>query len=34
VRGEGKNPDTGPVSTTKPHGFAGKVLEIAGALTE
>jgi wobble nucleotide-excising tRNase len=34
MHGEGKNPDTEPVSTTELHGFVGKVLEIAGALTE
>jgi hypothetical protein len=34
MHGEGKNPDTEPVSTTELHGFVGKVLEIAGTLTE
>jgi wobble nucleotide-excising tRNase len=34
MHGEGKNPDTEPVSATELHGFVGKVLEIAGALTE
>ena len=34
MHGEGKNPDTEPVSTTELYGFVGKVLEIAGALTE
>jgi wobble nucleotide-excising tRNase len=34
MHGEGKNPDTEPISATELHGFVGKVLEIAGALTE
>jgi hypothetical protein len=34
MHGEGRNPDTEPVSTTELHGFVAKVLEIAGALTE
>jgi wobble nucleotide-excising tRNase len=34
MHGEGEKPDTEPVSTTELHGFVGKVLEIAGALTE
>jgi wobble nucleotide-excising tRNase len=34
MHGEGKNPDTEPVSATELHGFVGKVLEFAGALTE
>jgi hypothetical protein len=34
MHGEGKNPDTEPVSAIELHGFVGKVLEIAGALTE
>lgn len=34
MHGEGKNPDTEPVSATELHGFVGKVLEFAGALTQ
>lgn len=34
MHGEGKNPDTEPVSATELHGFVGKVLEFAGALTD
>jgi wobble nucleotide-excising tRNase len=34
MHGEGKNPDTEPVSSTELHGFVGKVLEIAGALVQ
>ncbi len=34
MHGEGKNPDTEPVSATEWHGFVGKVLEFAGALTQ
>jgi wobble nucleotide-excising tRNase len=34
MHGEGKNPDTEAVSTTELHGFVGKVLEFACALTQ
>jgi wobble nucleotide-excising tRNase len=34
MHGEGKNPDTEPVSSTELHGFVGKVLEITGALAQ
>jgi wobble nucleotide-excising tRNase len=34
MHGEGQNPDTEPVHATELLGFVGKVLEIAGALTE
>jgi hypothetical protein len=34
MHGEGKTPDTELVLSTELHGFVGKVLEIAGALTD
>jgi hypothetical protein len=34
MHGESPNPDSEPVNTTELKGMVGKVLEIAGALTE
>jgi energy-coupling factor transporter ATP-binding protein EcfA2 len=34
MHGEGENPDTEPVTAMELHGFVGKVLEFAGALTD